>query len=213
MWWRNVLNVSTFFITGSYLFLLLSYGVRTGWSQGPVAFTREIKLIIAATKNSQIPQINMTQCDFLMCGDVLTDTLHLRGIWGNAFMPPGGLCKTQRAESASFKKQLLAFGLYVRLTLQCCSFSRTSSQGPQWQGWHWRSRLKAKLRRVYPGMSASENSIVCFKRENLLRWVRLKINEFALVSRSIELIPAEVFKLRCEAPVQCSTNHEKFVLL
>lgn len=58
---------------------------------------REIRLIIAATKNSQIPQINMTQCDFLMRGDVLTDTVHLKVIWGNAFCPQG--------DSARFSEQ------------------------------------------------------------------------------------------------------------
>lgn len=65
---------------------------------------REIKLITAATKNSQIPQINMTQCDFLMCSDVLTDSVHLRRIWGNA-CHPRGTCKIQWAESTNLKKK------------------------------------------------------------------------------------------------------------
>lgn len=37
----------------------------------------------------QFPQINMPQCGFLMCGDVLTDTVHLRVIRGNASHPRG----------------------------------------------------------------------------------------------------------------------------
>lgn len=65
---------------------------------------REIKLITAATKNSQIPQINMTQCDFLMCSDVLTDSVHLRRIWGNA-RHPRRTCKIQWAESTNLKKK------------------------------------------------------------------------------------------------------------
>lgn len=76
---------------------------------------REIKLITAATKNPQIPQINMTQCDFLMCSDVLTDSVHLRRIWGNA-CHPRRTCKIQWAESTNLKKkkekkkQLSSFG-------------------------------------------------------------------------------------------------------
>lgn len=132
------------FITGSNSFLALSNGMRAGWSQTRVAFMREIRLITAATKNSQIPQINMPQCAFLMCGDVLTDTVHLRVIWGNVSCPGGDL-----QDSVSKKCELKnPPPLIIWLTLLQCSFTTTSSQGLQWQGWHWRSHLKAKLRLV-----------------------------------------------------------------
>lgn len=98
-----------------------------------MAFTREIRLISAATKNSQIPRINMTQCDFLMCGDVLTDTVHLGVIWGNASCPQGGSARFSEQKVLVLKKQLLSFGSCVRLAVPRCSFTTASSQGPQCQ--------------------------------------------------------------------------------
>lgn len=92
---------------------------------------REIKLITAATKNSQIPQINMTQCDFLMCSDVLTDSVHLRRIWGNA-CHPRGTCKIQWAESTNLKKKKKRNSSHhlvgVRLTLPQSTFATAMSQ-------------------------------------------------------------------------------------
>lgn len=85
---------------------------------------REIKLIIAATKNSQIPQINMTQCDFLMCGDVLTDTVHLRVIWGNASRPRGGSARFTEQKVLVLKTALVIW--CVRFILLMCSFTTTS---------------------------------------------------------------------------------------
>lgn len=117
-----------------FLFLteinVLSYRVRAEWSQAKVVFLREIRVIIAATKNSQIPQINMTQCDFLMCGDVLTDTVHLRVIWGNASRPQGWTARFTEQKVLVLKTALIIW--HVRFTLLICSFTTTSSQSPHY---------------------------------------------------------------------------------
>lgn len=98
---------------------------------------REIRLIIAATKNSQIPQINMTQCDFLMCGDVLTDTVHLSVIWGNASCPRG-ICKIQSVESASFKIALIIW-------LMCQTYFAVMLSYHSFQSWPTVAGLTLKI--------------------------------------------------------------------
>lgn len=98
-----------------------------------MAYTREIRLITAATKNSQIPQINTAQCDFLMCSDVLTDTVHLRVIWGNALQPVGGGREGGGAARLSGQKVLvlktaLIILAHVRLDFAAVLFNYNSQQ-------------------------------------------------------------------------------------
>lgn len=106
---------------------------------------REIRLIIAATKTSQIPQINMTQYDFLMCGDVLTDTVHLRVIWGNVSRPgEGGSARFTEQKVADLKTALIIWR--VRLTLLLCSFTTRSNR----LRYCCRARLRPKVRLFRP---------------------------------------------------------------
>lgn len=56
---RNALDFF-FLITGSNLFLMLSYSVRARWSQTRVAFQGEIRLIAAATKPPNSPNQHAT---------------------------------------------------------------------------------------------------------------------------------------------------------
>lgn len=121
---RFLYTVDTFLkVTWRDSFLKLSYGMRAWWSQARVTFIREIRLITAATTNSQSPLINMILCDFLMCPDVLTDTVHLRGIWGNALCP-------RRESVARFSGQKMlvlktAFIIWLMSNwLYCTSFLR-----------------------------------------------------------------------------------------
>lgn len=136
-----------FLITGSNLFLMLSYSVRARWSQTRVAFQGEIRLIAAATKPPNSPNQHATVwfSNVRWCVDRCCS---FKSDLGECFAPQGRSARCSEQKVLVLKTALIiclvCVCVCVRLTLLQSTFTMTSSQGPQWQSWHWRSLLKAK---------------------------------------------------------------------
>lgn len=102
---RNALDFF-FLITGSNLFLMLSYSVRARWWQTRVAFQREIRLIAAATKlpNSPNPHATVWFSNVRWCVDRCCS---FKSDLGECFAPQGRSARCSEQKVLVLKTALI----------------------------------------------------------------------------------------------------------